>query len=140
VWDGGKKGRQAKRVGTDGIAEFGPELLDDEGEAAGDLLEHGVGEGPVFLGRDLTLDLPRCHPQFHQRQHLLRPRQRPHRRASGPTNRSTGAASSPNVDRAAGQPGPRQTPDGSPPDAMDLMDAMRLFSCDSASASAWEYF
>jgi hypothetical protein len=58
VLDGGKKGRKAKRVRTGGNAEFGPKLLDDEGEAAGDLLEHGVGEGPVFLGRDLVLDLP----------------------------------------------------------------------------------
>jgi hypothetical protein len=58
VLDGGKKGRKAKRVRTGGIAEFGPKLLDDEGEATRDLLEHGVGEGPVFLGRDLVLDLP----------------------------------------------------------------------------------
>jgi hypothetical protein len=58
VLDGGKKGRKAKRVGTGGIEELGPELLDDEGEAAGDLLEHGLGEGLVFLGRDLVFDLP----------------------------------------------------------------------------------
>ena len=52
VLDRGKKGRKAKRVRTGGIAEFRPKLLDDEGEATRDLLEHGVGEGPVFLGRD----------------------------------------------------------------------------------------
>jgi hypothetical protein len=65
--------------GTDCIAELRAELLDDEGEAAGDLLEHGVAEGPVLLGRDLARDLPRRHPQLHQGHHLLRPRQRAHR-------------------------------------------------------------
>jgi hypothetical protein len=89
AWNEKKREREVNRVGTDGIAEFGSELLDDEGEAAGDLLEHGVAEGPVLLGRDLALDLPRRHPQLHQRQHLLRPRQRPHRRASDPTDQTS---------------------------------------------------
>jgi hypothetical protein len=36
-----------------GAAEFWVELLDDEGEATGDL-ENGVAEGPVLLRQDLV--------------------------------------------------------------------------------------
>jgi len=123
-----KREREAKRVGTDGIAEFGSELLDDEGEAAGDLLEHGVAEGPVLLGRDLALDLPSRHPQLHQRQRLLRPRQRPHRRASDPTDQTSLLA---DVDRAAGQPGPKGQRDPDATDAMRLVRARQRGSISS---------
>lgn len=54
------------------VAEVGAELLNDKSEAARDLLEHGVGEGPVLLRRDLLRDSRRRHLQLHHRVDLLR--------------------------------------------------------------------
>lgn len=53
------------------IAEFGAELLDDEGEASRDLLKHRVGESPVRLCRDLLAQLRRRDLQLHQSVQLL---------------------------------------------------------------------
>jgi hypothetical protein len=68
--------RTGRREGASAydVAEFGSELLYNEREAVGDLVEHVEGEGPVLLGRDLALDLPLRHPQLHERHHLLGPR------------------------------------------------------------------
>ena len=55
---------ERRNWGPYGVAEIGTELLDDEGEAAGDLVEHGVAEGPVRLRRDLLLGVPGRHFQL----------------------------------------------------------------------------
>jgi hypothetical protein len=70
---------ERERKGTHGIAEVGAELLDDDGEAAGDAVQHGVGEGPVLVvvAGDLPPQPTRRCPQPHQRLRL-RPQQRPH--------------------------------------------------------------
>lgn len=59
---GPKTGKERKN--PYGVSELGAELLNDKSEAARDLLEHGIGEGPVLLRRDLLREPRRSHLQL----------------------------------------------------------------------------
>lgn len=62
-----KKNARIWKCGAYSVAKLGTELLNNHGEAARDLVEHGVAEGPVWLRRDLPLGVPRRHLQLQQR-------------------------------------------------------------------------
>lgn len=72
--EGKKNEKEGWAAWAYGVAEFGAELLDDEGEGAGNLVEHGVGESPMGLGRDLPLSHVNRQLQLQERVHLLRVR------------------------------------------------------------------
>lgn len=50
--------------GAYGVAKLGGELLNNESEAARDLVEHGVAESPVWLLGNLLLSMPGRHFQL----------------------------------------------------------------------------
>ena len=77
-WEkGGRGGR------TYGVTKRGAELLDDDGEAAGDAREHAVAEGEVGVVGDGSLRLHGGELEQEQRRNLVRVAhyrpQQPHR-------------------------------------------------------------